>query len=457
MKKVLSLFILLSFLFAVPLPAQADYQTQVENYVKQKLTSPSPRGKSGYDKPFQGGNNIAAMVATLAKDLAQHVIDFYSGEMRWSVIGMCIKCSTFGCSFYPYQEYHWPYEMSEVAGWFQGEYTPDLLFDLYRPVYQDGVLGIFSHYEGGGTFAPLEIERAQIWANRLPDGRPAWPPGVPAVPSGKAPGNDGSHARALNQAVTGGDGPREGMTTLDAEQRQYHLFSPLSQVVNFPQAPLGNCHQLSNNSLLHFRSDNPLYMFPGNYPMLSDFLFQNEMLKRFDNPGYCISNDLNQGQTLPFQRKFLKTAFGIGLPGRPGHQADRDLCLTTNGMMYPISTRVANARSFPNAYRTLLMRANNFFREIQPGMIQDFAMYDGSYDSSKADRIKIERPGGLSTGSSQSIYAYKGFKHQINAGDPRRGVATTWKYLRCCPSGYRILWGPRPQLKGLHAFNGGRA
>ncbi len=237
------------------------------------------------------------------------------------------------------------------------------------------------------------------------------------------------------------------------QQRQYHFFSPLTHSTGLPQAFLGNCHDRPDPGFngRNLRSDNPVHILQTHQSEFGDILFPDAGLAMQVNPALCSGHNLAQTvtQPLPFVPTYLPVP------------AQR-YCHERLGPLYPIVTRMGNIRSFFTGARTALLRGDQYFRHMDFSK-QDFAYYKSG--NREIDTVQWHFPDEWSDDPDNPIEADTDFRsggyhpETRNDGsghhdDPWRAVATIWKYIRCCPGGMSPLTGPRPQLKGLHDFDG---
>jgi len=376
--------------------------------------------------PYQGGNNFFALLIQMELDHLNQIIDFYfRGGMRWAIVGLCIRCRTFGCSFYPYQRYHFPNEMVEIGGTLQGEYSIDLILRLYELLLEE------FGYDAVAALTPSEIVRA------LTAGGLGSAPSSPDIDIVK-------------------DAPRELRLTghykdSSAMARHSHFFSTMSMMTGVPFAPLGNCHDRPPAMIPSFyRTDSLFYHMITTSGFLSSALNPAESVEMLVNPRACVGHNIASGLT-PTGSPFSSTS------KTPAKQPK--LCIPGLPAQYPAGQRLRNVRSSPNALQGALMPANHAFRAMNKAVKSDYAY--SNHGNISADSVQWHQPSAIECGPRGQLGDNVDFRDaNYDASDvrddPDRATATLWKFMRCCPRRYRVLWGPRPQRKGMEDFPGSK-
>lgn len=409
--------------FAVP-PTQTDVDAYIASKTGQALSNPpTVNAPISGNLPFQGGNSIAGVAKKMAGDWIGHVEDFYSGGMRWAIIGLCKD----GFSIYPYQKYYYPYEMFETASIYQGEYTTNITMALYK------LWNSLQWYTDAENEIPNEIGRAaQVAFSNNPLA------GLTSI--GSTP--DLSVLNGLSAQAKG-----DFRSTNHDIQRQYSYFAPLAHTFNFPKAPLGNCHDVPNPAF-SVRSESPTDIVSTHLTGMSDLMFPAEMAQMRLNPGTCIGHDVYKQVTpaSPFGTMFLPAE-------------ERDLCVERLGSHFPITVRMTNTRSFGTAARLSYLRGDNYFRHaVSNPNKQDFHYsLDPAVQSPHLDYIQWHQPSHWPSSYSEKIgdhsdFRGNGYRPDVQRRDPMRATATTWKYIRCCVAGKPWI-GPKPERKGLHGHS----
>jgi hypothetical protein len=197
------------------------------------------------------------------------------------------------------------------------------------------------------------------------------------------------------------------------------------------------------------RSDNPIHMPFAHLVQFSQALFPAETAMLTTMPTACVGHNLATGVSplVPFA--------SIAPPIE-----QKKLCLSMHGNIYPTVATQSSSRSFGNSAYLGSIRAFRLFRSlaITSAMTNDFANYQ--IGNRYIDSLQAHYPGYLPSSHSAEITDYGDFRqsefrsgtHRTNVNDPKRALFTQWKGIRCCPPGYKVLWGPKPQLKGMHDF-----
>ena len=442
------------FLVICPI-AQAFPPTkfEIEAYIRSKqakalsiipdLTSRALQGE--FDKPrelpFQGGNSLDGVVEQLADDLVTQAEDFYGGGADWQVVGICYKCDyPYDCEFDLYQAYEYPYEMVEIAGMYQGQYTADEIMDLLYDVTEG------YRYEETQDMYASEANRVQRLGKKkfhTPfDSGDVEDPELEFL-------EDVDEERRARWDILGTSG---GM------QRQYSFFNPLTHDAGIPEAYDDNCHD-TPGTMLASRSENPIHALPTHLSQFSDLLFAQRMAFMQFKPELCVGHNIFSMVTQPSPFK------NIALPLRM-----RNHCMERLGALYPIVTQMHSIRSFRTGAPTSILRGSKYFRYWDTSSKIDYAFYENNtHDDAQIDKLLWHFPEPWVTDEHKLVQDDTDFRNGISNGfggsggsykpgvydtydDPYRAVATIQKEIRCCPEDYDILSGPDPELKGLQDF-----
>jgi len=417
-------------------PTEQDVKAYIDKMLTKSESKTGEVSKVNLDSPrtlpHQGGNDVFDIFLKMEEDHLQQGIDFYfRGGMRWAIVGLCIRCRTFGCSFYPYQRYHFPNEMVEIGGTLQGEYSIDLILELYELLLEE------FGYDAVAALTPLEIVRALTAGISLG--------GIGSIPSSPPTPNIDIVKDADDRLRLTGH-----YRDSTAMARHTHFFSTMSMMTGVPFAPLGNCHDRPPVMFPTFyRTDSILYHIITTSGFLSHFLNPAESTFMLLNPGACVGHNIASGLT-PKGSPFNAISGSAKQPA---------LCIPGLPAQYPAGQRLRNVRSSPNALQGALMPANHAFRVMNKQVKSDYAY--SSHGNISADTVQWRQPSAIKCGPRGQLgdnvdFRKKGYDASDVRADPDRAVATLWKFMRCCPRRYRVLFGPRPQRKGMEDFKGSK-
>ncbi len=455
----------------------------------------------GQEEPYWDGNSTAMIEVQHWLDYLNDIFGYYQkGYDDFAVIGLCQLGGT--SIYYPYIQYRFPYEkwhFAETA--FSGQYLDNdekkhrqslLEANLFGPTRaalnkdKDGEPTEGTH-DLGRQQAPVEHRRLM------------------ALTEGNASGERQLlyDATRYSQDVVP-DGPdenprdkfpeewllRRGKRSLNGFNVETHNFRGIAGGIAgqvFPTSPFGNCHTptiLEDISPAIHRSDNPSIMPLSKFKSFNDLFYSDHPFAPMDTlsftQGICSAFETQGGRSMSEALTGNDPSFGLLNKLNPefggggilsfvnrmvaGATWGQRLCVRGGSTLYGARTNITNARNFRNAAVTAMLRSNErlWHQEENDALeftntTHQFARFP--YGNKPADMLKFEEHSDpalvsepemlltLMTSYGDDNHVTKYFKE-----DPNRAVATTWKYIRCCPRGLEPIEGPMPQLKGHHQF-----
>ncbi|MCB0330117.1 MAG: hypothetical protein KDD70_10645 [Bdellovibrionales bacterium] len=474
--------------------------------VKNIVTGIAP-GSSGEDefqrvgRTYDGGQNILLIALKMVFDFVDNIVDFYTGEADWAITGLCNKKT----KFYPYQRYTWPslwFEETDKMG--RGQYLDDLviwplfeqfLFDGPSPgprFSADNIIDFPGNvYDYAKTQSRYDINRSM--ALTMPKGNGEQQTNFeriveysPILGEVGKKGSVPSAPAAIDQFEDYPGALSRGETSMTHRNIESYRFDGLANLTNIPVAFLGNCHhryQSINAFPFIHRTDNPLYYYNARSPSYNDttLMFRGQVSKLINpidsvssTPGHCTAYDLlgTPGASgmigslgfYPNAKYGLLTEVNKGVLGGIATltTATDKNCLRHAGSIYPLTNRIQKGKNFEADFWLKLIRFDVLSNLVS---FQNLPSHHRTAGRGSRWATKVQLTDGVfgSSGPSPVLTRWSnpwsnptGYDNSKPGGeDVYIASGVEWNTYECCPSGYSVIVGDNPQIKGRERYGDG--
>lgn len=389
-------------------------------YVKEnfelidKFQAPVVTADSTKRPEFYQGSKPEKIALRMTTDFAWHLLA-YPQCVDWQLEGLCVMFVGPIPIFWPYISYYYPTQTFELTRHaMESEYVPKKLMKKAGNDLQK------YWYPQAEQRAPSELKRVAeaAYGASVPVGG-ATDVGFDQIPD---------ELKNLNSHI--------GDTQAVMEWR---VFSTLAQITGlYPIAPK-SCHHSIVTPIPYYSEMKGILNF-ARLGKLNQLLFLPEVLLLRKNFGGKIP------------------VFGIGTnihmaiaPFSPFTELVREVALPMISSPYQgpdVGTTSMHTNDYSRSWLAAMLKAVNF-RRILPG-IAPWQKYDGERKRSRYQWIEPRinnQCNAIGDSTSYGHFLGPDYHPEIMHGDEGRGIVTQWNWYRCCPLGFEIFVGPRPQIK----------